>query len=166
MSPPDTIEHTMDPISPLGCMLIPASEVLLLLPNVCVAEILPWRELRQVPNHPVWCEGVFDWRGQVVPVISYVMLPSARTQEQASVRRPQAIVVLNALSQVRGLANYAMAVDALPRTVQVREDDLQPLENGQGQTLGLELQLEDATVIIPDLRALEAQLGGLSSFSA
>lgn len=81
-------------------------------------------------------------------------------------RRPQAIVVLNALSQVRGLANYAMAVDALPRTVQVREDDLQPLENGQGQTLGLELQLEDATVIIPDLRALEAQLGGLSSFSA
>ena len=40
----------------LACVMIPLADTHLLLPNISIAEILPWRRIRALPDLP-------DWRG-------------------------------------------------------------------------------------------------------
>ena len=48
----------MDELEELSCVLIPTQPVQLLLPNVCVAEIVPWRRIKPMPKekagHGCW----------------------------------------------------------------------------------------------------------------
>lgn len=38
----------------LSCVLIPSGSFQLLLPNVSVAEILPWRRIKPIESSPAW----------------------------------------------------------------------------------------------------------------
>ena len=68
-------------ISELSCVIIPLQGLQLLLPSVCIAEILPWRRIKPLKDGPEWCLGELGWRGEAVPVIRFERLnqPSADT---------------------------------------------------------------------------------------
>ena len=44
--------------------MIPLADTHLLLPNVTIAEILPWRRIKPLADGPKWCLGLLGWRGE------------------------------------------------------------------------------------------------------
>ena len=48
-------------LTELSCVMIPLNGTQLLLPNVSIAEILPWRRVKALENGPQWCLGVLNF---------------------------------------------------------------------------------------------------------
>ncbi len=46
----------------IDCAVIPIHQTSLLVPNVSIAEITPWRRLRPKPDTPSWHLGTLAWR--------------------------------------------------------------------------------------------------------
>ena len=55
----------------LATLLIPMSGEQLVLPNVTVAEIIPYIEPQAHNDKPDWYLGVFNWRNIDVPLVSF-----------------------------------------------------------------------------------------------
>ena len=142
----------------LSCVLIPAQGEMLLLPNVCVGEIVSWRRIRADRSTPHWCLGYLDWRGQTVPVIQYTALnnPDAEKIQQA-----RCLVVMNRSHIASAPAFYAFAADSLPRMLQLLDDDLHSgkPDIGEADMVKVMVGTEDAT--IPNLAFIEECLRDL-----
>ena len=69
--------------SELSCVLIPLQQGQLLLPAVCVAEIMPWRRIKVLEDMPSWCLGLLGWRGETVPVLRFERLNQPRSSGPA-----------------------------------------------------------------------------------
>ena len=87
-----TTGAVMDQNEELACVLIPTTDDSLLLPNVCVAEIMPWRRLKSLSNGPQWCLGFAGWRGLSIPVIDYPALNDKPGSGDAGAR---CLIVMN-----------------------------------------------------------------------
>ncbi len=137
--------------SEVSCVLIPTNGRLLVLPNVCVAEILPWRRIKPLNDGPVWCMGFMGWRGQNVPVVDFTGF-DADAQRRGSGR---CLVVMNRSRSSSGPEFYAMAADSLPRMMPLAEEDLetQPEDLGPADVMAVKVGTEVGT--IPDLGYLE-----------
>jgi chemosensory pili system protein ChpC len=147
--------------SELSCVIIPLDGAQLLLPNVCIAEILPWRRIKALGESPPWCLGLLGWRGEMVPVVRFEKLNGQSGQPRRSGR---CMVVMNRARNANGLPFYAMAAEGLPRMVQLTPDDLEKAretsdELGPAALLAVQLGAEE--VLIPDLAKIETAVAGL-----
>lgn len=145
----------------LACVIIPLEDAQLLLPNVCIAEILPWRRVKALGESPPWCLGLLGWRGEMVPVVRYETLNGKPGQPRKSGR---CMVVMNRARNAEGLPFYAIAAEGLPRMVQLAAADLERLKDessdgGPAELLAVKLGAEVA--VIPDLAKIETAVAGL-----
>lgn len=140
--------------SEMSCVLIPLERAQLLLPSVCVAEIMPWRRIKTVPDLPDWCLGLLGWRGETVPVVRFERL---NNPENGRGTPGRCLVVMN---RTGGGATpfYALAADALPRLLQLSESDVtdEDVQFGEAESRVVRLGTEVASV--PDLHYIERQL--------
>ena len=143
----------------LSCVLIPLNKGNLLLPNVCIAEILLWRRIKSLENAPDWCLGLLGWRGQAIPVVRFERLNNARCEERKTGR---CMIVMNRARSSDGPAFYALAADGLPRMVQLTNDDLsnEPSKLGPAEVVAVKLGTE--TAIIPNLDFIESNVRELA----
>lgn len=140
----------------LSCLLIPLSQgIQLLLPGVCIAEVLPWRRVKPLRDAPEWCLGALGWRGEVVPTIRFEQL-DLPAQEAPGAGR--ALVVMNRTQSSAGAPFYALAAAGLPRMVQLAGDDLGAGEDPPGKAVAKVVRVGTETAWIPDLAYLEAQV--------
>lgn len=143
----------------VACLRIPKDPKNLLLPNVSVAEVIPY----QVPtkeNGPEWFKGFFLWRNTKVPVIS---LEAINGESEIEVGDRTRLAVINRLSDAAEFEFFALLIKDLPTLVRVHEEDLKPDEGG---TLSAELalaQLDQQTIVIPDLEKLEIMVNQLAN---
>ncbi len=141
----------------LSCVVIPTPGEQLLLPNICVAEIVPWRRLKPVADAPEWLLGFVGWRGQTIPVLHFARFAEAPAD---SGQPPQArcLVVMNRARNAAAPAFYALAAEGLPRMLQLSEDDLSSAtaELSTAQVMRVNVGTEVAT--IPDLAYVEEQV--------
>lgn len=144
--------------SELSCVLIPLEDGQLLLPSVCVAEIMPWRRIKVLPEAPDWCLGLLGWRGEAVPVLRFEQLNRASGDGR---RAGRCLVVMNR-SGAGPTTFYALAVEGLPRLVQLTEADLADQDGEPGPAEARRVRVGAETAIIPDLRYLETQASTLS----
>lgn len=142
----------------VDCLLIPLKDKQLLLPNVSVAEIIPFSQLLTTASGVEWILGRIDWRGVAVPVVCYEML----SQQAAPAPNPNArFAVINGIGGHRQLPFYALMIQGIPRLVHVAKSALQQVE-----ALGLThydaaaVGLDDAVMFIPDLQKVEQALLG------
>ncbi|MEQ8484737.1 MAG: chemotaxis protein CheW [Pseudomonadales bacterium] len=142
----------------LACVLIPLCGTQLLLPQVCVAEILPWRRIKTLNGAPDWCLGVLGWRGEAVPVVRFERLNESR-QEAPSVGR--CLVVMNRTSEAAALPFYALAAEGLPRLVQVAGSDLAADDAKPGRAESQIVRLGAENAAIPRLNFVEQQVSRL-----
>jgi len=136
----------------LSCVLIPTPGVQLLLPNVCIAEIVPWRRIKSAPDRPAWCMGFFGWRGQNIPVMHYASIGGQSMAVPASAR---CLVVMNRARSAAGPAFYALAADGLPRMLQLVDDDLHNLDADLGAADVMQVRVGTEAATIPDLAYIE-----------
>jgi len=90
----------------LACVVLPQEDLSLLVPNDCVAEILPWRRVKPLPGMPRWCLGTLVWRGQAVVVIDFQLLTQDSGQSRLNRR---ALVVMHRTTSREGMSFYAIA---------------------------------------------------------
>ena len=145
-------------LSELSCVLIPLEGTQLLLPNVCVAEILPWRRVKVLGETPPWCLGLLGWRGEMVPVVRFETLNGQTGENRKSGR---CMVVMNRARNAKGLPFYALAADGLPRMVQLTSDDLsnEPCRLGVAESVMVKVGTESA--VIPNLDVIEKAVAQL-----
>lgn len=142
----------------LACVLIPLCGTQLLLPQVCVAEILPWRRIKTLNGAPDWCLGVLGWRGEAVPVVRFERLNQSR-QEVPSLGR--CLVIMNRTSEDAALPFYALAAEGLPRLVQVAGTDLASDSAKPGRAESQIVRLGAENAAIPRLNFVEQQVSRL-----
>ncbi len=137
------------------CVVIPLQDSRLLLPNECVAEILPWRRIKPLQGVPPWCMGILGWRGETIPVVRYEML-----NEHAAARNSEGrcIVVMNRSKLAMGPSFYAFAAEGLPRLLQITNDDLDQVEPVVGPTDTAAVKLGTELVQIPSLEIVEREV--------
>ncbi len=134
-------------------LLMPLADRTLLLPNVAVAELIPYRAPQTSEGMPSWFLGQVAWRDLRLPLLSF----EAASDGQASLSPGSRVAVINALGGRPTVKFIAVLVQGIPRSIKVgpelgRADvPLSPLE--------LEaVMLGDAVLRIPDLIGLEQKL--------
>ena len=150
----------------LACVLIPQNGPWpLLLPNVCVAEIL--RSGSSQPRHeaPAWLLGDLDWRQQHLPLLSFDLLSEFGDVDAAAPTGDvmhRSIVVLNRTRTSSGLSFYAITATATPRLIRVSEEDVQPsrIDVPFNHELGLPVIVLGEEAMVPNLAYLETLLAG------
>ncbi len=137
------------------CVVIPMQESRLLLPNECVAEILPWRRIKPLQAMPSWCSGILGWRGETIPVPRYELI-----NEHASVTPGdgRCLVVMNRAKVASSPAFYALAAQGLPRLLQLSSEDLIHNEPLVGPMDSAAVMLGTEMVQIPNLELIERQV--------
>ena len=134
-------------------LIIPLQTRNLLLPNVAVAEVVPYVRPREVVGAPDWLLGTLSWRGLNIPLISYDRLQGLDNSAGIGQAR---IAVLNTVQADSGLKFYALVTAGIPQLKRVNADAIQepPADVGEGALS--QVQIGDIQAMIPDLDALEA----------
>jgi len=143
--------------SEMSCVLIPLEQGQLLLPSVCVAEIIPWRRIKVLPDAPDWCLGLLGWRGEAVPVIRFEHVNEPATDGR---RAGRSLVVMNRTGG-GAVRFYALAVDGLPRLVQLAESDLSDQDDEPGPAEARIVRVGAERASIPSLAYVEEQVAAL-----
>ena len=142
-------------LSELSCVMIPLGGRNVVLPNECVAEIMPWRRVRPYSQGPEWCLGHTNWRGEEVPVVRFDLLNGTGEDPELKAR---CVVIMNR-SRSSGVPRfYALVASALPRIFQLADDDLtmRALPLGRAEMLAVNIGAEEA--VVPNLEFMEDQI--------
>ena len=133
-------------------LMVPLQGRPLLVPNLAVAEIVPFNAPVPVPGKPQWFLGHIMWRGVKIPVVSLVQLRGDDEELPPEAR----IAVFNGLGGT--VPFYGVVTHGIPRLVRVRGADVEATD-------GMYTPVDDAFVavggelaIIPNLEQLEAMI--------
>ncbi|MGP0171519.1 chemotaxis protein CheW [Pseudomonas sp. NCHU5208] len=156
MSQAVAIQNSADSLTGL---LVPLADRTLLLPNVAVAELIPYRAPQTSEGMPGWYLGEVAWRDLRLPLLSF----EAASGGEAQVASRARVAVLNALGGRPKVKFIALLVQGIPRSLKVERElpaaevELAPLELGAARVgedvvripdlIGLEQLLEDAGLI-------------------
>ncbi len=146
-------------ITELSCVMIPLNGMQLLLPNICIAEILPWRRVKVLDDAPDWCLGLLGWRGESIPVIRFERFNNTSAEDRKVGR---CMIVMNRARTADAIPFYALAADGLPRMVQLTEDDLTNIPTKLGKAEVVSLRVGTETAVIPDLKLIEQHVSELT----
>lgn len=142
----------------INCLLLPIGQLGLLVPSVCVAEVLPWRRVRDLSDSPDWLLGTLAWRGDTIPVVRFEAVNGAT---ELPPRESECVTVMNRCRSAHGEPFYAIATDGLPRMVQVGEEDIVAEQTHLGIAESAAIKLGTEQVRIPNLGYLEDQLANI-----
>jgi chemosensory pili system protein ChpC len=135
-------------------LLMPLADRMLLMPNVAVAELIPYRAPQAVQGMPAWFLGQVQWRDLSLPLLSFEAASSGQAQPVSNTAR---VAVLNAVGGRNHVKFIALLVQGIPHSIKVdaslaRADvALAPLELDA-------VNLGDVQARIPDLVGLEQKL--------
>lgn len=145
----------------IDCALIPIHQTNLLVPNVSIAEITPWRRLRPKPDTPSWHLGSLAWRGMQVPVISYEILNDAPELVLPPNEPNACLLIMNRSRPSEDLKFYGLAAQALPRLLRIADDDLVQQGAAEHSAEAYRVRLGTESAIVPKLGTIEELVGQL-----
>ena len=140
-------------VSSLTALLMPLHDRNLLLPNVAMAELVPYQTPERRDAMPDWLLGYIGWRNLTLPLLSFEVASGSR----AEIGRNARIAVLNAIGDRPGTPFLALLLQGIPRALKVDADlpaatsTLAPLELAA-------VRIGDELAKIPDLEGLEQKL--------
>ncbi len=109
-------QNTNTADSVLATLLIPLHEKQLVLPNVSVAEIIPFMDPKEIENSPDWFLGHIMWRDVSVPLISFELINGDAAGSSSRTRR---IAVLNGLLEGEEMPFCGIVIDGVPRLMRI-----------------------------------------------
>lgn len=140
----------------LATLLIPMNGKQLVLPNVTVAEIIPFVELEaEQDDVPNWFLGRMQWRGISVPVVSFEAINEEPFVSQSDNRR---IAVLNALVDGQRLPFCGVIAENVPRLMRIQPNEIinEDVDTGPAEIAHVVLNGEQA--VIPNVDFIQEQL--------
>lgn len=143
-------------VNELAALLIPVNGKQLVLPNVTVAEIIPFVEPRSIDDVPDWYMGTFSWRNSVVPLVSFEAINDEDISSQNKDRR---IVVLNGLVDSQRLPFCGLVTEGVPRLMRLMPSEVavdEELEAGPSELSRVLVSGERA--VIPNVDYIQQQV--------
>ena len=141
----------------LPCLVIPVLGSRLILPNVTVAEIISFQQPIHSGTVPEWVLGQIEWRGTLIPVVSYEGFCG---QKSGVASQDMRIAIINAPNGDKGaLRFFGMVVQGIPGLVKLEAPAIKENLNTtlvKGQKMAV--TLETGHAIVPDLDAIETEL--------
>lgn len=134
-------------------LIIPLAGRNLLLPNVAIAEVIPYIRPRMIAGSPTWLLGAINWRGLNIPLISFDLLHGEDIAASLSQAR---IAVFNSVRADSGLGFYAVLTAGIPQLKRVNADAMQEVSGECAEGILSQMQIGDIQAVIPDLSALES----------
>lgn len=149
----------------IRCVLVPAGDLRLLLPNATVAEVITLPTPEPVEDAPTWLLGRIAWRGWRVPLVSFAKLAGAGEGDPDLAVR---VAVFKALGGNPDLPFIAVLTQGFPRLTTLNAELIIPTHDGTALPDGVRAQVlvRDDVAVIPDLEAIERQLTGLLADAA
>lgn len=141
----------------LPCLLIPIQGGRMVLPNVTVAELIPFQKPVALENTPDWIIGQIEWRGTMIPVISYEEFSGFKKGPAGQDLR---VAVVNSPNGEQGkMRFFGMLTQGIPSLIKLEEAAIKENQNSvlqKGQKMAVTLETGHAT--IPDLDMLETAI--------
>jgi|TARA_Y100000310_G_scaffold240524_2_gene244349 chemosensory pili system protein ChpC len=145
-------------IKELPTFLITLQKSRMLLPELSVAEIIPYEPLQRSQDTPDWYLGILGWRGLEVPVISFEMLTDERANFSLISVASASLVICTGITASSDLPFFALIAQVMPELKKVIPDEL--IETGE-ETNATELQqilYKGDPAIIPAIDYIEQKL--------
>jgi chemosensory pili system protein ChpC len=143
-------------VSQLATLLIPVGGKQLVLPNVTVAEIIPYTEPTSLSDMPSWFLGTISWRNIDIPLVSFEAINEEPFVGQNQHRR---IAVLNGLVDSERLPFCALVTEGVPRLMRVLSDEI---ANEDGAALGpaelTKVFVSGERAVIPDVDFIQEKV--------
>ena len=150
----------------LYSLLIPLRNERLLVPRMCVAEVIAFAdaERERDKDAPGWFLGTIDWNGRRIPVVSF----DGADGDDAKIMKPARtrIVVFHAISDRLKAGYYGVLTQGFPQLVRVNPDVISLDETGEipGDVPVLcRIRMIHEYPLVPDMERLEGMLGELAS---
>ena len=107
----------------LYSLLIPLRDERLLVPRICIAEVIALAESPEPlgDDQPAWCAGTVDWNGRRLPVIKLDHAAAPAPEPKRSRRR---IVVFHGITRHLKGRFYGVLTQGFPQLVRVNPDVL------------------------------------------
>lgn len=140
-------------VESLTGLVLPMTDRLLLVPNVALAELIPYRAPQASTGQSSWFLGRLAWRDLHLPLLSFEAASGGQAQVGAGAR----VAVLNALGGRDEVKFIALVLQGIPRSMKIGVDvpradvELAPLELDA-------VQIGSEVLRIPDLVMLEQKL--------
>jgi chemosensory pili system protein ChpC len=150
---PATIEQT----GQIDCLMMPLRDRNLILPNVTVAEIIPFSQLLTTNSSIDWMLGRIHWRGVAVPVVCYEIL----NDKLAPSPNPNArFAIINGVGQHRDMPFFGLLVQGIPKLKKVYAQDIQKVDAmGAGPLDVMAVSVDgEESAFIPDVDQIEEEL--------
>ena len=142
----------------LYSLLVPLNEARLIVPRVCVAEVVRLSHPVHVTGAPDWMVGQLDWNGRTVPAVSFEAMLGRAIPENTSRTR---VVIFHATGgQVRG-GFYGVLTQGFPQLVRVNRDVLavdETVQFADDDPVVTRVRMINEYPLIPDLDVIEQRL--------
>ena len=153
----------MDAPKELYSLLIPLRHERLLVPRMCVAEVIAFADAVRSRDDaaPDWYLGSIEWNNRRVPVVSF---DGAGGDDRRTKRNRTRVVVFHALTQDLKGGYYGILTQGFPQLVRVNPDVLgleteQPLP--EGMPVLCRARMIHEYPLIPDVERLERMIADL-----
>ena len=144
----------------LYSLLIPLKNERLLVPRMCVAEVIAFSDAARSRDDaaPEWYVGAIEWNNRRLPVVSF---DGQRGEDRKSKRARTRVVVFHAITQELKGGYYGILTQGFPQLVRINADVLgfdseQPVPDGFPALCRARMIHEYP--LIPDLERIEQML--------
>jgi chemosensory pili system protein ChpC len=148
----------------LYSLLIPLSSERLLVPRVCVAEVIAFsvpERPKEEDRMPIWFLGKVEWNGRRVPVISFEAISGEDVENRPGRTR---IVVFHAIGPDLKAGYFGLITQGFPQLVRVNGDvlSLDTERSWSKQQPALcRARMINEYPLIPDMERLESMIAEL-----
>lgn len=147
----------------LYSLLIPLREERLLVPRICIAEVIAFAETPEPPadGSPDWYLGSIEWSGRRIPIVSLDAEPASMSDKRRGRRR---IVIFHALTPALKGRSYGIVTQGFPQLVRVNRDVLSvdpQFDVPADRPILCRVRMIHEFPVIPDFEALEERIAAL-----
>lgn len=142
----------------LYSLLIPLAEQNLIVPRACVAEVVAFSEPMAGPGEADWYLGDFEWKGNIVPILSFEAACGGSVPE---ISRRTRVVVFFCIGGRLKSGFFGVLTQGFPQLVRVSPGVLESdatAEQSDGSPVLCQVRMVNEKPVIPDLERLEDML--------
>ncbi len=138
----------------LQALIVPLRSMNLVVPQVLIAEIIPFPHVAEVGDLP-WFQGMFEWRERTIALISVDRFCNPDDEGRA-VLRSRRVAVLNGIGEADGVSQYGIEISSIPHPVRLGENEVKTATGGKPCEMVAEyVRAAGVKAVVPDFAALE-----------
>ena len=145
-------------IDEIYCQLVPLRQLRLIVPRICIAEVIRYVPPQRQGPQPGWFRGLVPWTTLRVPVISFEDLCGREAGEPGGRTR---IAIVNAMSGRLETGYYGILTEGFPQLVRVNHGVMKPDERQAWPADGpvvCQIRMINEYPLSPDLPRIEEML--------